>query len=47
MESACQFLAIFGFIVMTIGAFVIHTGLGIIAIGIWLVVFSSQNEGGS
>lgn len=46
MESACQFLAIFGFIVITVGAFVIHPGLGIIAVGIWLVVFSSQSEGG-
>lgn len=47
MESACQLLAILGFVLMTIGAFMLHSGLGIIALGIWMVVFSSQSEGES
>lgn len=45
MMSIYEVLALFGFFMMTVGAFLIHYGLGIVAIGLWCVVLSSQHEG--
>ena len=33
-------LALFGSVLMTLGAFMIHIGLGFFAVGVWCIVFA-------